>query len=223
MSKKPKRMFRKQNQPPLNPRQKKEVDKIILRNQEIKYFVGGFSASNVTNTAVINGVPFDIPQGDTDSERDGDHLKWLGKVRMNFQMIANGSAKHNTIRLILFQWHPTSLGTPIPVPSSILLSGPTGSVDIMSHYNHDQRQNYKILYDQVFDLVGDYTVDPAAVTTTTVITKHVKVSLAKARKQVQYNAGGLQGTNRLFLIYVSDSALLHPTLALHAKVFFTDS
>jgi len=222
MSKKPKSMFKKQ-QPALNPRQKKEVDKIILRNQEVKYFVGGFSASNVTNTAVINGVPFDIPQGDTDTERDGDHLKWLGKVRMNFQMIANGSAEHNTIRLILLQWHPTSLATPLPVPLSILLTGPTGSVDVMSHYNHDQRQNYKILYDQVFDLASNTTVDAAGITDKIVITKHIKVSLAKARKQVQYVSGGLQGTNRLFLIYVSDSALLHPTLALHSKVFYTDS
>jgi len=139
---------------------------------------------------------------------------------------------YNNIRFIVFQWHPMTTGTPYPATSGsdILMTGPSGSVDIYSVYNHDTRQCYTILYDRVFTTIGcgnngvatGANVGVSDVTSSGV--HQIRIPLTKARKDVQYNAGGLQATNRLGMFWVSDSSLAtHPTLAFMSKVFFRDS
>lgn len=133
----------------------------------------------------------------------------------------------NVVRVIVFQWHDVSTTAPDPSVSSILLSGPTGVIDYLSQYNHDTRQSYKILLDKTFTLNGNGTQAAALaypLTTSSTIVRHYRISLKNARKHVQYQGGGTQATNRLFWIYMSDSAAPgHPGITGSFKTFFRDS
>jgi len=219
----------------LNKRQKRQVSVMIHREQELKYFFFRRAAANVTTTPLIDFTPFDVPQGDADNTRDADRLRWCGTMEINLQIVNGLGATadiYNNVRFVVFQWHPTTTGTPYPATNGtdVFMTGPSGSVDIYSVYNHDTRQNYTILYDRVFTTIGcgnngvatGANVGVTDMTTTGV--HQLRIPLTKARKNVQFVAGGLQGTNRLGLFYVSDSALAtHPTLAFMSKVFFRDS
>lgn len=212
----------------LNPKQKKEVKTIIARRQELKYFHYVQAATAVSTTADVSGSPFDIVQGDQDQERDGDRLQWCGTLEFNLQVVSGQTAGtsdlYNNVRVMLFQWHPTSTSAPSPVASDVLSQGPSGNPDIYSVYNHDTRQNYKILFDRVYRVTLNTNGTIADNSNSTTGIRRLRISMKKARKDVQYVGNGLQGTNRIFLLTVSDSALAtHPTLAFASKIFFRDS
>jgi len=209
---------------PLSKRQRSEVNSLIHRQQELKYFSAVATATAVTVTGAITGVPFDVPQGDTDQSRDGDQLMWCGHIDLKLQCVNGQGATadiYNNIRYMIFQWHPSST----PTSAAILLNGPSGAPDIYSNYNHDQRQQYLVLFDRVFTTVGAGNTAP--IPNTNIVTtglKTFRVSLERATKKAQYQAGGATGTNRLYVLYLSDSALAtHPTLAYATKVVFRDS
>jgi len=221
----------------LTKRQKKQVSIMIHREQELKYFFFRQAATSVTSNAALTGAPFDVPQGDTDNTRDGDRLRWCGHIDLNMQ-IWNGQGvtgdPFTNTRVVVFQWHPTSTSAPIPSPTDVLITGPSTVVDIYSVYNHDTRQNYTILYDRVFLTVGSFYNGAAAVTPSTFLgpgtdtsstgVHQIRIPLTKARKDVQYVAGGAQATNRIFIIWVSDSSFAsHPQLAFMSKIVFRDS
>lgn len=204
--------------------QKRQVSTLIHRNQELKYLATVFGPTAITSTASIVSTNFDVPQGDTDQSRDGDQLMWCGHIDLTAQMVNGQGATgdtYNNIRFIIFQWHPNSS----PTATLLLISGPSGNPDIYSQYNHDNRQQYKILFDKVWKTVGPNLSTSNGITdmTTTGVLKY-KISLARATKKAQYIGGGAQGTNRLYILYVSDSVLAtHPTLAFASKVVFRDS
>jgi len=208
--------------PKLNSKQRNQVKRLISNRQELKYIAGNGQDIVVDSTGALTGAPFDVPQGDTDITRDGDRLQWAGKIdfRFSLQHPLGTSPPESIVRLILFQWHPNST----PVISSILLTGPTGASDVWSTHSHDNRQMFRILFDRTFHLVGNAAAATTPNTTLTQIFRRFRVSLKKARKYAQYTGGTLTGTNRIFLIYISDAAtLLRPTFTYSTKTFFRDS
>jgi hypothetical protein len=203
------------------------VKRIINANRELKYFGHVQDYFSVTTTPVLTGVPFDVPQGDEDQERDGDQLTLAGKINFRMAMKTNGSTR-NVVRVIFFQWKDMSFVTPYPTTSEVLFNGPTGAIDVYSQYNHDTRFNYTILFDKTYTLVG--TGVASAVTTypfmdSSVITRNYHISLKKAKRVVQYRAAGGQATNRIFMIYLSDipTGSSPPTMTFTSKMFFYDS
>lgn len=207
----------------LGRRQKRQVKVLIARRQELKYSYYA-NSTTVDSVGFVTGTPFDIPQGDTDTSRDGDRLQWCGKIDLMLHCINGQGALgdvYNNIRVIIFQYHPNST----PGLSTILLAGPSGSQDVLSLYNHDNRQEYRILFDRVFKTVGNANAatTPATNTVATNVRKF-KIPLRKIRKYAQYTGGTLAGTNRIYIAYLSDSsAATHPTLEYSTKVFFRDS
>lgn len=212
---------RKRKGAKLNKRQATQVKKIIAVRQELKYFQYATAGIAVSASPTIISSPFLIPQGDTDQSRDGDRLMWAGKVDLRVEAIIGSSDPYNNVRLILFQWHPNST----PAVEDLLLDGPSEAPDLFSQFNHDKRQEYKILFDKTWKLVGNGSSAsvPYTQASTTGI-KRFKISLKKARKQVQFAGGGTTGTNKLYLMYMSDSAVTpHPSISYTTKVFFRDS
>lgn len=214
---------------PLNVRQKKQVKNLIRNVQELKFFGWNSVSAPVTNVGNLTGVPFDVPQGDTDQTRDGDKLQWCGNIDFRMQVVNGLGATadvYNNVRVVIFQWHPNSA----PVAGNILLTGAGGGgiVDIYSNYSHDFRQEYKILFDKVFNTIGpgsNVAVSNGPITekTTTGLLKF-KISTKKASKNVQYSNGGLSATNRIYILTISDSSLVtHPTIAYSMKTFYRDS
>lgn len=212
----------------LTPIQRNQVVRLINRRTELKYFVANSAASQINSTASVTGVPFDISVGTGDSARIGDSIMWCGTIEINLQIVCAQGATgdtYNNLRFMVLQWHGESRATPFPTVADILINGPTGAADIYSTYNHDNRYQITVLYDKVFRVVGNgntATNPPMANVTTGVVP--IRIPTKRARKHVQYVGGGLQGTNRLFILTVSDSALAtHPTLAYTCKSFFRDA
>lgn len=210
----------------LNKRQKMQVKRIVGADIETKYSYSVTSPTAVSNTVFV-GLLHSIPQGVTDVDRVGDRLKWGYKGHFKAQVAAGDS--YNTVRLIIFQWKPN---TPIvsaattPLASSILLVGPSGSIDTLSLYNHDQRQLYHILYDKNHTMVGNAALGTITLNTPTsnsVI--NFRGSYKPKNHQVQYVGGSTTvGTNLIFYLYVSDSSINPaPVYAAAYKMLYTDS
>jgi len=206
----------------LNKRQKKEVKTIISKRQELKYFVpaqvNGAASSNTPGVASLS----DVPQGDSDTSRDGDRLQWAGKMDIKLSFVGTiGTAGdlYNTYRFIIFQWHPNTT----PVPLDILLTGPTTNVDVYSQYNHDNRQQYKILLDKTLTTVG-FLTGTSYPQSNYIVNRRYIVSLRRASKYAQFVAATTAATNKIYYFLVSDSSLIaHPTYSLSTKIFFRDS
>lgn len=206
----------------LNKRQVTQVKRVVNRGRELKYRQGESSSVGeiVTSGGTLIGTPFDVPQGVTDITRVGDRLQWAGKIDVRISFYCADSS--NLVRFGIVQWHPTSTATPSPTINDLFLAGPSASVDVHSQYSHDNRPNFKILLDRTIQLVS--VAGAANATTTSVTFRRYLVSLKKAKKDVQYQGSGLQGTNRIFLFYISDSiAITHPTIVFTTKIFFRDA
>lgn len=199
----------------LGKRQVATVKKLIARRQELKYRDYGGSYAPTT-TGVMYQITT-IPQGDTDITRDGDRL-YLKKIYMRGELMANTDT-YNFVRLILFQWKPTV--SPATV-SEILLDGPSGSPDTLSHYSHDHRQNYRILYDKVMKVIGPASA--AATPNTAATVRNFAGVIYPKLHQLQYLGGTTNGTSQVYMLIISDSNVVpHPTLNLNFKMMFTDS
>jgi len=208
---------------PLNRKQRNEVKSLIKKDVELKYLSSSIPSTAVSTVAVVNGVPFDVTQGILDQQRIGDAYTLAGSVELRYSWTISDTT--NICRFILFQWRGQTYAlNPIPTAVDILINGPTGVIDVYSHYNHDNRFSYTILYDRTVNLIGNGTAGTFPGTTSTQMYIHKRVSLKKAQKEVQLVAGGGQGKNRLFLCYVSDSSVVnHPTLFGETKMFFRDA
>lgn len=206
---------------------------MIASEIELKYINSQLPVAASTSTAIITGLT-DIVQGDGDSQRDGDRCKLVGTLELRGAVYADVNPGDVTqtrafVRLIIFQWHPTSQsgGATEPGSADILLTGPTGGVDVWSLYVHDQRQNYSILYDEVFEPVG-IAVGAAGLGVHPGIQKyfHRKVPLGKRiRHQMQFQAASAtNATNHLYMLSLSNLAAdaQNPNLVWNIKVFFRD-
>lgn len=217
----------------LNTRQKGEVKRIVRFGRELKFFnrqVGPLQS--VSTTPGILDLS-NMVQGNRDTERNGDRIELAGSMDVILQVvgsettIANADI-YNTLRIVFFQYKDSAVSGVNPIASQIFLPGPGGvGPDVFSLYNHDERQNYTILYDKQVTCINNS--NPAAGTSgTNYQGNHVhnykfKVSLKRAKKLVQYVGGGTDGTNKIYFYIVSDSvAPPHPTYTLNCKLYYRD-
>lgn len=199
----------------LNVKQKRQVVKVIRQQQEMKYaWITGSTSFGGTGagTGPITTQLTQIPQGDTDQQRDGDKFRL---IRHRFRAFVHpGSQTLCQVRVIVFQWFPTST----PVIASILITGGTGSIDVTSEYNHDRRQEYRILMDKML------TAGTSEGAGAQKAIKHI-YNYKDKHANCQMNAGStVDGTNQVWLIAISDTgAATYPSLKYTMKFFFTDS
>jgi hypothetical protein len=146
-----------------------------------------------------------------------------GRLEFNLHSSVAGGATgdiYNTFRVIIFQWHPNT----VPISSSVLINGPTGIIDVYSHYSHDNRQEYKILWDKLYHVVGNGISSTNPYAPNMLHTWKLHISLKKATKQLQYTGGTTVGTNHIYILQISDSALpTDPSTVFAAKLFYRDS
>lgn len=202
----------------LNDKQKKQVKTLIKRRQELKFYVAQVNIGAVSTTPGV-GAFFAPAQGTNDSQRDGDRAELCGTMDIRMSVFPNTDT-YNFLRFIVFQWKPNTT----PTAADVLLTGPTGAIDILSQYSHDSRQQYTILMDKNLYLNGYHTAVGETGASYAVI-RHYKIKLGKkVHKDVQFVAGTTAGTNKLYWIIMSDSgAIPHPNYSLDAKTFFRDS
>jgi len=214
---------------PLSKKQRVEVQRIVSRRQELKLFVTNNTAGGLTNVPIVLDISA-VPQGSTDAERDGDRLFWQGWLDFNYTVSinqANVSGLSN-LRVIVFQWHPNS----VPTAATILLAGPSGGVDIYSQYGHDNRQLFCIIHDRLHALTGSGVTANLSYTNSSSMAFLEKIPLGAVRdymhfdKTVQFVTGSTTGTNRIYILFVSDQAggvgAVGPALNLSTKLVYRD-
>lgn len=199
----------------LNPVQRRQVKALIKAPMEHKFFDSNTSAVGVPLTAILFQISV-IPQGDTDITRDGDQLMLTS---IDVRGMVNVADTTNLVRLIFFQWRPNSN----PALTDILNTGVNGIVpDVYSMYNHDQKGQFKVLYDKTFKLAGFGT---SASPSGAVSQEIFKLTLAKKLiKKLQYINGTTAGMNQVWYLAISDSTVSSdPTLTMKVRFNFIDA
>jgi len=200
----------------LSPTAKQQVKQLIVSTQEVKFIDTANFALSATTTAQQFAIA-SIPQGDTDSTRDGDRVK-LKDLEFRFDTYLQGTGGTNdftnTVRLTFYQYRPMSSGAhpviaDIYQDSNALAQSPT-----MTPFNWDNRADFKVLYDRRFFLSGN---GPALVGE-----QAVKIPL---KGSIQWTSGSnTVGQNQLFYIISSDSLVAtHPVINIKTRVTYTDA
>lgn len=209
----------------LTPRQRTEVNKIINTRSELKFVLSNQVAVGIPNTWTFFKIA-GISQGQQDSQRDGDRLTWVNNPICMNHLVVNALGVtgdiYNNVRIVILQWHPNDAVA--PVVGDIFLNGNTGAIDFSSQYNHDKRQLYTVIFDRNYKTVGNGVNAQQPLTSDVQSGLQMsKISTRFLKKQVQYNAGTTAGTNQIYLIACSDSAVAtHPTLFFAIKTYFRD-
>lgn len=183
---------------------KKFIKRVANMGAEKKYFyVTSGGPQTVDSTGSITSVS-DISQGDTDITRDGDQV-YLRSIEFVWE--ADVADTFNQVRFIVVQWYPPTT----PVVSDVLIG--TGTTTFFMPYNHDKRFNFKILYDRTV------TVDT---NTPSKLSRKIQV-IRGFRRRIQYLGGATDGTNKIYVLKISDSgAASHPLVDNYFKLNFSD-
>jgi len=177
---------------------------------EKKWFFLSLVTSPIIDTGRIDPIT-DIPQGDTDQERDGDQLN-IRSIEVNWAWAQPTALNDlsNLCRFIVFQWFPNTT----PTIASILASTAT-TTGVLSPYHHDNRFQFKILLD-VKTTLGLNSGNSAMI-----YRKYIKGDL---KRKIQYITGGIAGQNKLYVVALSDSTVAaHPNLSFAIKVNYQDN
>lgn len=216
----------------LNKKQRKQVNRIVDSKSELKFILPFLSSAASTSTPIITGLT-DNAQGLGDSEHVGDEVRLCGtlefKYRLNVDLGNDLTQQVIFIRVLMFQWHPVSAsgGATEPTAANILLNGISGAPDTFSMYNHDTRQQYKIMYDRVHKLIGPGTATTNAYNPDVAnqYTRRINLKKKKVHQILRYQAASsTNASNHIYVMTMSSVAAdaQNPTLQWMAKVFYRD-
>jgi hypothetical protein len=170
----------------------------VIKSIEPKYFDFLSLANSIGAGATLFGVG-GVPQGSAQSNRIGDFIS-VRRLYLNYSLYIANADIVTTVRIILFRWIPNS-GLLLPTVAA-LLEAPSSS-NVLSHYNFQNQQNYEVMWEKQFRAVGTAT-NP----TTASNFGATGLSLPVGRNPDQeYGLGATSGSNQLFFLAISDSAL----------------
>lgn len=183
---------------------------------EVKYAVGGAGSNYVQDLTLV-------PQGDTDTTRDGDKLT-LTSLKLNYFIDPQSAQLDHYFRIIILQWHELTAAT-TPSATSILQNVSTDRDAILSEYTWDYKARFKIMYDRVHYIrplttnTGNYCENIP----TQRISKFIKIP----RKTIDYVAGGTNGNHHIFMVAfscaVNGAAGASPYLNYNVRLTYKDS
>jgi hypothetical protein len=178
--------------------------KILKKEQEKKSFDTGFG-STVASTGTLQKLST-IPQGDTDSTRDGDVLRTTQIDLIGSVVFADAS---NVIRLTIVRWNQDdSSAAPASVTDLFQTATP------YSPYNRDNLRAKK------FTVVTDHFYGVGA-TGPNIKTFEMK---RKFQTNINFQSGANTGTGHLYAFMLTDSTgIPHPALNYVCRVWYTDS
>jgi hypothetical protein len=160
-------------------------------------FIDVSTSTNVTASGAILAGLLPVPQGDTVSDRTGDTV-FLKELYLNYTVQVDPTDTFNSLRVIVFQWHPHSGNYPPTV------TGVLQSPLIYSMYNWQISSNFTILSDRVHFLAGQ----ASSVASSYNQGFFGPVSLAKTMKRAEFGPGSILGSNQLFILVISDSTVV---------------
>jgi len=157
-----------------------------------------------------------IPQGATQNERVGDFVK-IRKMVFNFTLYTVNADIVTTVRLIFFRWR-LSTALSFPLLANILETPVSGN--ILSHFNFQLQDNYTVLWEKQFQAAGI----PAAPTVSSNFgATGLEIPLG-SNPEIEFTLGATTGTNLLYLLAISDSALApFPLLNFVNRIYYEDT
>lgn len=207
------------------PQMRAEVGRIvhnaIKREPEVKYLTTGLNTTfgGVTTMTFLSLT--DVPQAagaSTDTTRIGDFIT-ARSLQLRLNIIRNPATSNvvEFVRIMVIQRHAQFSVDP-PTFANTFLNDPVSvATNFRSFYIQDGRHLYTVLLDRMFTMTG------LTATTEGAIFEHINVSLASARKKLNYISGSTtNGIDNIFVGYLCNTVTTPPTLTFGAKFEFTD-
>lgn len=194
---------------PLNQAQRSQIQRMIAKHEELKYFDTVLNTVSVSSTGSCYSLSL-VPQGGDVNSRDGDCLK---AVSLDFRFTLTVSDATNAFRVIIFQYLENT-AVQAPIISQILDTGTITGVN--APYQYYRRKNAtRVLVDKTYDL--------ATSTNTAVRTLRWKIPI-RSHQIMEFTPGLTTGYNTICVALISDSvAAAHPTIGGLARLTYTDS
>lgn len=208
------RFYKRKAAPAKSLATKSYVQKIVRKEQETKYHDLSLASQPylvaMASTTIVDLCA--ISQGTQDIQRIGDKIR-LRSLDMRVQILCADST--NVVRFIIFQWHPnTTITATDPQGSQIIAD--TATYPFLSNYVHDYQNQFIVVYDKVWG--SELTSDSAN------RVMHIRPSLKYVRKQVNYTGATTSGSDKLYLLMVSDSgSATHPSVKVQARIRYDDA
>lgn len=194
---------------------RKYVQQAIVRALEKKdHWVTAVSQSvSSTPTFVALSNVIQATTQASDELRTGDEITPV-KLRLRMQLSANSTATNTVARvMVVLAKSEFTPGSTAPDADDLLYDVSSGPKAVISAWDGDASQNFKVLYDKAFKL--DYQQNTH---------NHlINLSISKKNlKKLQFNAGTAEARYHLYLMYVSNQAVNTPSLNYQAYLRFLD-
>jgi len=183
------------------------------RRRAVKFFDSNVTAYSPSSSGIVQSL-FAPAQGVSVTNRLGDVCFLRGMV-INYTINAANADVVSSCRIILFQWKPNA-NLLAPTVSSILQ---LATDNIYAMYDWNFSDQYVILYDKLHSFSGTSTAPTASSNQNWA----GEISLSRASKKVNFAVSAVTGSNEIYLLAISDSAVIpFPTLTFKSRVMFED-
>lgn len=178
-----------------------------------KHFDVNISAQNQSSGGNIGSLSL-IPQGAAQSDRIADSII-AHSFHMRWTISTQNADVFNNIRVIVFVWKPsTALFT--PVLATILPD--TAAVGYQSNLSYPNRDQYHVLFDRTFAMSGTAT-NPTPTGNYHFEGHHPDFK----NMRMEFTPGATTGTNQIFLLSISDSAVVpFPVATYVTRIVYRD-
>lgn len=195
------------------------VKRILHKNVETKFWQDDHQtdASSAGTIIDLSEVPQSTSAA-TDTTRIGDEIVIRG-LHINFipYWRPSPTISFSMIRVVVFQYTANSNGNP-PTPGMVL-----DPVFIntqfypLAHHNKDYSASVHVLYDSIFTFNNTMNKGTAYMK---------KINMKYAKKKINYEAGSDEGINKLYMLYVSDTATGNaniPSIQILHRLYYDDA
>lgn len=180
----------------LSKQQKSQVKALVKGVQQLKFF-NTSNASQLVDWAGAIVAISNPTQGNGDTQRNGDTIKCTSlNITYSLRNPATGPNLEQYCRFIIFRWLP--LDSTAPVLGDIMnMTG--NAIALYSQYNDDRRDQFEVLYDRLHRISSDQI--GGSPTRDSCVFQHY----VKCNKKIEFNAGSINGTGKIYMLYVGDA------------------
>lgn len=176
----------------------KSVKASIQRDNEKKYVTTSIAPTiNNVTWGPIDLVP--TLQGLGVNDRIGDKITPVSlKVRGFITQALNASTVPTQIRMVLFRWLDNTLNnTPLSASTQVFELALASA--FKSQFSVANRDSFEVLYDKTYTLIGAGTAQCDA--------KDITFGKKLASKKIVFNPGFSSGSNKIYLVFVTDTSI----------------
>lgn len=194
----------------------KEIKKVVKAElkQEVehKYF-------DTTNLSVPswNGTIIDlsaIPIGTSSTTRIGNKIQPIS-TRLAMEIIGPNAvgSTYCEFRYIIFRWKPDSVPTAANI-ISVIGSNQTPHAPLVV----DQRDQFTVIKDKLFNLSAALS----GFTTESSFQSHI-INKRVRRPVISFDSAATTGSNKLYLLFISDGTIQIPSIYYYNRLIYTDA